>query len=367
MKKPLLSLILLLLAFNTYSQIYLNPGVDTTLTEVKTALRFYTNYLDGFNGKQIPDLSSYWSAAELKQRKIPDQLIYAINDNPLYAQGYRPTILYIRSKSKYVHIKTQFSYADSSGNIMTMAVTNHYIGTDDHKKPYFINPMTENLADWRIKTVRNVDFYYPSNHKFNHRRADSLIKNIVKLEKEWNLKPIHIKYYLSDDNDELYKLRGFDYTVMMGNKLKPSGISDDRDNQVFCGGYGENYFHEVVHVYLNRLHIGSPIREGLAVLYGGSMGHPIKWHLKRVNQYLREHQEADLSKIEDFWYTDPYTNPGSAIQGMICKLVYEKDGINGLKRLMTYKSYQELFEKEFNVSTEQLNAFLRQKINEEAT
>lgn len=251
-------LIFLLSSFYSSAQIYLNPGVDTTLTEVKAAVHFYSDYIGSFKDGKMPDLSPYWSASELKQRNIPDQLLFAINDSPLYSQGYKPTILYIRPTAEYLHIKTQFSYTSPEGDIMTMAVTNHYVGVDEYKKLYFINPMTLNLEDWQSKKVRNIDFYFPPNKRFNQVRADSLIGNIVKLEKEWNLKPISIRYYFADDNDELYKLRGFDYSLMMGNKLKPSGISDDRDNQVFCGGYGENYFHEVVHVYLNRLHVDSP-------------------------------------------------------------------------------------------------------------
>ena len=365
MIKTTLTLIFLLLALNSHAQIYLNPGVDTSFTEVKTALRFYNKYISEFNGKKLPDMKKYWPTNELELRKIPDQFIYAQNDYPLYSQGYRPTIIYIRPIERYVQIKTQFSLADSSKNIMTMAVTNHYIAFDSHHEPYFVNPITNNLLKWHNKKVRNITFHYPSYHIFNNNRAESLIASIKKLEAEWGLQPISIRYYLADDKDELYKLRGFDYALLMGNKKKPSGISDDKDNQVFCGGLGENYFHEVVHLYLNHLYPKSPIQEGLAVMYAGSMGHSVKWHLKRVNQYLINHPEADLSKLDNFWYTDPFTNPGSAIQGMICTMVYKKEGISGLKRLMQYPSYKDIFEKEFKVGTEQLNAFLRKIINKE--
>lgn len=364
MIRPVISLILLLLALNSSAQIYLNPGVDTSLNEVKTALRFYNNYIADFKGRQIADMTKYWSPQELKLRKVPDQIIYAQGDYPLYSQGYRPTIIYIRPSEKYVQIKTQFSLADSLKNVMTMAVTNHYVAFDKNKQPYFINPITTNLASWHSRKVRNITFYYPSYHTFNQKRADSLITSISKLEKDWGLAPIAIRYYMANDKDELYKLRGFDYALLMGNKSAPSGISDDKDNQVFCGGLGENYFHEVVHLYLNHLYPKSPLQEGLAVLYAGSMGHQIKWHLKRVSQYLTDHPKADLSKVDDFWYTDPFTNPGSAIQGMICDVVYKKDGIAGLKRLMQYTSYKDIFEKEFDVKTTELNMFLRKMINE---
>lgn len=365
MAKIILSVIPILLALTSYSQSYLNPGVDTSFPEVKSALSFYNTYLSEFKGKKIPDMTKYWSRDEIKLRNIPDQFIYAQNDFPLYSQGYRPTILYIRPTDKYVQIKTQFSITDSSKNIITMAVTNHYVAFDHDHLPYFLNPMTKNLTSWLNKTVRNVIFYYPKYHTFNPKRADSLISSVVKLEKEWGLQPIGIRYYLADDNDELYKLRGFDYALLMGNKKKPSGISDDKDKQVFCAGLGENYFHEVVHLYLNQLYPKSPIQEGLAVMYAGSMGHPVEWHLKRVNQYLIDHPDADLGKVGDFWYADPYTNPSSTIQGMICNIVYKRDGISGLKRLMLHTSYKDIFEKEFRVKSDQLNAFLRKTIKEE--
>jgi len=366
MIKTALSAILLLLSFKGSAQIYINPGVDTSLQQVKAALHFYDNYLLSFKGKTLPDMAKYWPASELKKRTVPDQLIYAINDDPLYAQGYSPTILYIRPTEKYIQFKTQFSYADSLKHIMTMAVINSYVAFDNSGQPYFINPLTINMADWRTNSLANIVFHYPPYYKFDRKRADSLIRKITMLEKGWGLKPMAIQYYMANNNDELYRLKGFDFAVGMGNKNKPSGKSDDKDNQVFCGGLGENYFHEVVHLYLNRLFPNSPLQEGLAVFYGGSMGRPVKWHLKRVNQYLLAHPNVDLTNIDDFWYTDTYTNPGSAIQGMICSLIYQKDGLAGLKRLMRYTSYTDIFEKEFHITKEQVNVFIRTAIRDQA-
>jgi hypothetical protein len=265
-----------------------------------------------------------------------------------------------------VQIKTQLSNVDSTGNVNIFAVTNHFVNFNSKGKPYFINPMTRSLGNWRERKVREITYYYPATQRFNKKKADSLMASIIKLEKQWNLKPIAIRYYMADDYDEIQKLRGFDFTLQMGNHIKPSGISDDTDNQVFGGGKGENYFHEVVHVYLNRLFPNSPLREGLAVFYGGSMGRTDKWHLKRVNTYLIEHPEADLSDFNEFWYPDPFTNAGSSIKGMLCKLVFEKDGFQGLKRLMSHSSYAEIFEKEFGVKGTQINAFLRTKVAESA-
>jgi len=194
------------------------------------------------------------------------------------------------------------------------------------------------------------------------KRADSLIRQITALEKHWKLKPIDIRYYMADSWDELQRARGFDFALSMGNPGKPQGISDDIDNQVFCAGLGENYFHEVVHVYLNRLFPKSPLREGLAVFYGGSMGRTLNWQLNRVNDYLEHHPEADLNNFEDFWYSDLYTNPESAIKGMICHIVYEKDGISGLRRLMSYTNLKDIFKLELKVEDGEWDSYLRTNV-----
>jgi hypothetical protein len=353
-------------ALAAQAQTYINPGVDTSFSEVKVALRFYEKYLSAFQSGKLPDLSPYWPASELKLRTIPDQQLYAINDRPLYDQGFKSTVFYIRASAESVQIKTQISNVDSAGNVNIFAITNHYVAFDSNKNPYFLNPMTQTLKNWQKKKVRAITYYYPRSHKFDIKKADSLMASIIKLEQLWNLKPISIRYYMADDYDEIQKLRGFDHSLQMGNQIKPSGISDDTDNQVFCGGRGENYFHEVVHVYLNRLFPKSPLREGLAVFYAGSMGRTVKWHLKRVNAYLIDHPEADLSDFNEFWYPDSFTNPGSAIKGMLCDLAFKKDGFQGLKRLMSYSNYAEVFEKEFGVKGTQINQFLRTKVMESA-
>jgi len=366
MKRYLPVLLLFLFTLNAKAQTYLNIGVDTTSADVQKALVFYNSYIAAFKHKKTPEMSAYWPAAELEQRKVPDQLLYGINMYPLYDQNYRATILYIKPTSKYIQIKTQFGYTDSLKNIITFCITNHYVAFDQAKKPYFINPLTLNAVGWHTKKVRNITFYYPSYHQFNQVRADSLCNRLAKLEKDWSLTPIQVRYYLADTYDELIKLKGFDLSILMGNLDRPSGMSDDQDNQVFCGGLGENYFHEVAHLYLNHLYPNSPLQEGLVVSMAGSMGHQVNWHLKRVNVYLQQHPKADLNQLEDFWYTDPYTNPGSAIDGMICNMVYKKDGITGLKRVMTYTSYQDIFEKEFHVAKGQWNTYLRKTIREQS-
>jgi hypothetical protein len=360
--------IFILLSFlfigNVHAQLNFNLDVDTLDDDVKQAIHFYEAYLNSFKNRSLPDFTKYWPEADCKAYKYPDQMLYAISgDGVTYRLMGKPTVLYIKPGKDDIHIKTSFGLCDSAGNVSTLCITNHYITKDNNGHLRFINPISINGKDWRTTTVRNITYYYPPYHKFDEKRADSMVQAIAKLEKDWNLKPIHIRYYFADTKEELQHLRGFDYAINMGNRDKPTGISDDRDDLVYCSGLGEYYFHEVVHIYLNRLFPESPLREGMAVFYGGTLGHDLAWHVRRLNKYLEVHKEIDLGK-DNFSYMDNYTNPWSTIKGSLCALAYKKDGLNGLKRILSYKSMDDIFKREFGVSPGKQDDFIRKTIDE---
>ena len=245
-----------------------------------------------------------------------------------------------------------------------MSITNHYIQNDKNNALHFVSPIRLAGKYWKTEKVDNITYHYPPYHSFDKKKAKTLTVRIKELEREWNLAPINIRYYFADTKEELEHFRGFDFTVAMGNRDKPSGISDDMDNIIYCGGLGENYFHEVVHIYLNKLYPHSPLKEGLAAFYGGSMGHELIWHIKRLNLYLEQHQEINLDKLDAFYYMDNNTNPYSAITGMLCLDAYNKNGITGLRRIMAYTSLDDIISKEFGIGKGGWNAFLRKMINE---
>jgi len=82
-----------------------------------------------------------------------------------------------------------------------------------------------------------------------------------------------------------------------------------------------------------------------------------------LNVYLGHHPEIDLDKWDDLGYMDNYTNPRSTILGLLCETAYKKNGMKGLKEIMTYHSLDEIFEKEFHIAKGKRNLFLRQLIN----
>ncbi|MEI8279627.1 MAG: hypothetical protein WCG87_07665 [Bacteroidota bacterium] len=365
MKRLVVLFILLFTTHISFSQIHIDPSVDTLETDVKAAIRFYRSYIKAFKDTSLPNFRKYWPDDDCNAYKFPDQIIYGISsDYPTYRMA-KGTIMYVKPGKEYVQIKTHFGFADSAGYTNTIAITNHFLKLDNNGSFKFINPLKFTTKGWHTTTVRNVSFCYPPYHIFSKKKADSLIQRIIALEKAWNLEPIKIRYYFANTKEEMQKIRGFDFTPDMGNRDKPSGISDSKDNIIYCAGWGENYFHEVVHIYLNRHYPNSPLKEGLAVFYGGSMGHSLGWHLQRLNNFLNEHTDIDIIDPAALGYMDNYTNPRSAILGLICQLAYDKDGMAGLKNIMSYDNIEDIMHYEFNISAQKCDGFLRRIIANE--
>jgi hypothetical protein len=357
--------LLLLCGYGSAQTLHINPGVDTLDIDVKKSLHFYRDYLNQFKGRSIPrNFANYWSQKDCKDFAVPDPIVYALNGSySTYGLASSKTLFYVKPEREFVHFKVLYGWVDST-SISLFCIANHYIRFSDKENPEFVSPIAVNTKDWKRTSVRNVTFVYPKYHKFDRLQADSLMASIENLEKQWSLKPINITYFLAKTREEIDRIRGLDFSLLGGNREKPSGISDERNNIVYCAGLGENYFHEVVHLYLNNLYKQSPLVEGIAVFYGGSMGKSLKWHLARLKTYLRANPAIDLNKLDEFWYMDNFTNPNSTIKGMLCRMAFERDKIDGLKRIMTYESMEEIFLNEFNVKKGEWNDFLRRSIED---
>lgn len=360
MNRIILFFIVFLTAKCYGQNVFINPGVDTTDPEIVKAISIWTDYL---NSKPTPDnmqTSLLWDESEKQKYPVVDQLYNSLGDTPPYEIG-RPTIIYVKPDSQFIHIKTLFSYNDSLENTIVWSITSIYVKKENGTYKLY-NALSKNTNNWLVKKIGSVTFHYPQTYKFNNVKATELIQSIKHLAQQWSLKKIPINYYIGSTYEQLQHVRGLDYAAGMGNQTKPSGISDQQNKSVFCGGLGENYFHEVVHLYLNPLYPNSPLKEGIAVFYGGSMGQSLKWHLKRLNNYLESHPEINLNKFEDFYFMDNFTNPNSTIKGLLCYLAYKKTGIQGLKKILSYQNIDSAIENEFGIKKDDFNHFLREQI-----
>ncbi|NDC41299.1 MAG: hypothetical protein EBZ77_07085 [Chitinophagia bacterium] len=355
---------LLLAATLAQAQLPMNNPVSASDTLLQQSVAFYSQYLAAFRPGVFPRFSQYWRPEDAQAYRVPDRMVLAIdNEVPTYLMG-KPTILFARPHKGYVHIKTLFSHTDSTGHTLVFAITNHYVGYNATKQQYYLIDPVSLDTSLRTTQVRNITYYHPATHAFNKSRADSLIQRVKALEADWQLPALPIRYFFTDTREELDRLRGFDYSIAAGNREKPTGSSDGLDNVVYCAGWGEQYFHEVVHVYLNRLQPASPLNEGLAVWYGGSLGHSLAWHTHRLQQYLATHPAQQLDEPTSFYYLDNYTNPYYTLLGLLCWKGYREGGVTRLRQLQRYNTLPELLQREYNVPSGGTGAWLRQLVQQ---
>lgn len=349
----LLFVVALLCALPAHAQkqFFIQPWVDTSAINVQKAIAFYRSYVEEFRHDTLPSFHTYWRTKDMEQYNIPDHMVYGIScDYPTYSMCQQRGIIYIKPLGDTIHIKTQFGW-DADGKYQLMCITNHYVGFRKNGKPYFISPIDMAASAWQQKRIRNVVFHYPAYHTLDRRKAKSLIANIKMLEQTWQLEPIAINYFFANTIQEIKQLTGFDFTLDMGNADKPSGISNDNNNTVFCAGLGENYFHEVVHIYLNKLFPKSPLKEGLAHFYGGSMGKTLSYHKKKLITYLIAHPDVHIDSMKDLPKLDNYTNQYSTVQAILCSDAYAKDGLNGLRKVMQYETIEAILKQEYDIQT----------------
>ncbi len=346
-------LVALLFTINSHAQkqFFVQPWVDTSATKVQQAIAFYRSYVEGFKHDTLPSFHTYWRTKDITRYAIPDHMIYGISgDYPTYSMCQQRGIIYVKPIGHTIHIKTQMGW-ETDGKYQLLCIANHYVGFTKDNRPYFISPIDMTASTWQQTRVRNIVFHYPSYHSFDRRKAKAMITNIAKLERDWQLQPIDINYFFADTQDEIKKLTGFDYTLDMGNAPKPSGISNDKNNTVFCAGLGENYFHEVVHIYLNKLFPKSPLQEGLAHFYGGSMGRPLAYHKNKLIRHLIAHPELRVDSIDNLPKPGNYTNQYSTVQAILCADAFAKDGLQGLKRIMQYETMEAILREEYGIDS----------------
>ncbi len=336
-------------------------AIDTSDKEIKSAIIFYENYLNEFNGQHLPNYSKYWSEKDCNRFKVPDQIVYSITtDYETYKFGEQNTIFYARKYANYVHLKTLFTQEDSLKHTTVFAITNHYIALPKGTvKMHFISALTINSNHFKTVVNKNITYHFPIEHIFNKQKSDSVLKQLALIETAWNFKKINFDYYFADNNDKVAMMKGLDYYFGM-ELASPSGMSFDEDKIIFCSGYGEGYLHEILHLYFNPLYAKSPVNHGLIYYLAGGIGHDFNWMIHRMNEYITKYPDTDLSQFESILTKDKMLHLDYTVIGLICKIIDEKEGVTGLKRLLTYSNMDELFLTEFHLQKKDWDSFLKE-------
>lgn len=359
--KCLVLIFALLLSTKMNAQLKINIGVDTTTDKSKLSINFFNKYITDFKEDNKVNHAEYFYVEDVEKFKLPDKTaIGLIGNTTNYTLG-DPYLLSLDTKSDTVKVKVMFAGTDSFKNPTVYFIANYHIKIDNGRCKFLVNQSIE-TKEWLTKTIRNVTFHYPPYHTFNFNNAQSLINSIINFEKAWGLGPITIDYYYAKTNREIQAIKGFDFNFYMARSEYPGGLAYEQEKSIYSWGLDENYLHEFIHLYLNPIYPDTPLKEGIATFYGGSMGASYKEHVIRLNEYIVKHPDINITNPMEFYYMDERTNPQYTIQAFICHLVYSEKGISGLKQLLKIESMDEIFRREFFVEPGNQNKFIREQI-----
>jgi hypothetical protein len=367
--KIILTVILSLALFtNGYGQITLNPGIDTSSTEHKEVLRFWTDYIKSRPSQNSTDYLKFWNDNDKNLFKQPDLILHSINtEYSTLAMGY-PTILSILPYQKgFFEIKTAIGWADTTGHISLLAIVNHYVRKNDGNYQLFI-PL--NIKE-NISFIEKDDFkiYSLANTAISSDTLKQLSAFISTLKSDYGIaenKKLVIIY--GRNSKETETILGFDFNLISSTNNPSSGISDLSNNLIILNGLSP-IFHETTHIYLNPLFPESPLLEGLATFYGGSMQKNLAEGIRFMHSYVTANSEISLyEKVKEgnFYINNEY-NPIYILQGLLIQIAHDKNGIEEIKRLLAYKDLDEIFEIYFNLKgADSIDKFLKSELKKRA-
>jgi len=346
-------------------EISTNIGLDTLSLEKNQIIELWTNYIKS-NPNEINNNPNWFPTDKLRYKSY----------DLLKSEGFlSPSLYYFQLNNKIISIsKTEEDYIIKSvffdkDNFDIYAITN-VVATKLNGQFYLTNYQPKLTKDWKTKDVGNFTYHYFPEYIFDVTKAEKANAYLEKICSVFELKPEKINYFICRDCDDIFKIKGFDYVVSMGN-AKECGFYDSFNNIIYATAFaGENHQHEITHFINNYFpNANELLLTGLSAYWGEENAHkgkPLIYSIKRVNEYLKTHLEIDLNNPNEFWKLDEDTNPQYVIGALICDIAIEKGGIEMLKKFLINSKSDEEFhsfiEKELKIKKGELNKYLRNKL-----
>ncbi|HTX17906.1 MAG TPA: hypothetical protein VMG34_04520 [Bacteroidota bacterium] len=354
-------------AQGTGTKLSLGLAVDTTDADIASVVRLWGDYL-----ASNPDSSTgdpFWLTAE-KERYPKHDFLNTVYFSPslyYFLRYNKPTVMSVfKADSGYI-IRTLLASVMDSGYARPFCIT-RVMAKKEKGEWRLCNVLPYSTRSWHREIVGKITFVFPPDHAFNRPLAERMNAFVDSLALRWHVRPFPIEFYLADDLSDIMTMRGFDFYVGESYNRGTGGLADVANHIVFGAGQDEWYPHEFVHLIVKPLFPNAHyyFHEGYAALVGGSRGHDIMWHMKRIKKYLDDHPELDLNDVLNFGHFDAETDPKYVFGGLICRLALEKGGETSLRALFSFggddKDFYAAVEAVLGVKQENLNAYLRREL-----
>ena len=278
-----------------------------------------------------------WLPSE--QFKIPNRFMAFLNGfKSATKTGQATVIALFPIGNDTFMLKTMFNstYGTEKKMQLEYIYSVHVVKTNQGFK--FLSLPQVYYENWNKKTVNGITYCYDKSRVFNPQAAikmDSFNVAMSQLFKTSKQTPI---YFICKNVFEAHQIMGYDFSPEQATMHQIGAVTQPENNVIFAGNNTEYYPHEVVHLYTREFwgkddsYFHQWIDEGLAVYFGGYLGKPLEYHLKTMKTFLEKHPDEPLNDISTFYFkvnNEFNTNFMYEVGGLICKRVYEKEGMEG--------------------------------------
>lgn len=339
--KTVCFIIFLLITAPTFAQDSLNIILSNRVnfdedSNKKLVLEAYKNYLASLADSTYDN--PYWNK---KEKNAFEQFDFSVNfllqgigvkNLPKYMDLYVLTIEPSGANRYTLRVQYQFKGGLKSGSSIWCI---HKVNAIKEGNKWVLeNYFKEATENWQTTQKGIITYHHAPNYQFDNQEASRASTFLDSLQKLFDLEQVgKIDYYLTSSPDDLGELLGFEY-FFTGYT---TGVTVASLSRIYTS-VGEFHAHELVHIlfYNKAIKRNFFIEEGIASFFGSQFQYPQKYKDEQKSFQLDLKNDPDYS-IENIYgskLTYKSYNYKYAFGARICELVYEKEGIDGLKKML---------------------------------
>ncbi len=335
-----------------------------------------------------PTNYDFWTDFEKEDYGNPNSIIQC-NLLPFYT--YEEYFMGVAKRNDTLYeLQTAFFDDFPSPKQLLGIYTIPLIRTSDGFK--LVNKLTINKSYFCKKQIGWITYYYPSTYAFDEAAANTAVFRLTAFAEEFGIEGMEpAEYYLFDNKTEMFHYFGIDgscYDFYSAETVVPYGNSKIGKNKICYTKGGEGKIHEFIHLMLKNVSNGqrfSWFEEGVCCYFGEHVLQTKEWHFDKLKAFLNDNPQIDLSVdlIQAYMdadgkythdstqsvikYKKPYSDVNSnysyVIQMVICEMLYQKGGMDLVKRMLFEtkrdEDEYEMIEKLLRVKREDVNEVIR--------
>ena len=349
---------------------YIHEEVTNANGEVEQQLiELWQNYISDGHFQDVN--SPYWS---FENMKVPDENFWAIGIENLKDREYRVQCKIIGIfplENGYWSLISSFSHLDESGELHLDVISAVYAKEIAGK--YLLISSAEYLKTvFEHRKVGNINYYIHPFHNFKMEEARQMNDFNMEMSKEFGVEPLEFDYFVASNARDIARTWGYEYMNRMYNPSGKGGIASWRNMIIYSGNNSSFFPHELVHLYTYHVVPKDPhfwVGEGIATFFAGTSTYSFHGHMLKLQQFLAEDPDYDLSDITKLNKTIPNGEHASdlryVIGGLLMMKIYEKEGVKGLVESLEYGTSDEeffrLMQDKLGVKRENFDEYIKQE------